>query len=135
MIPSSISSISLSISISLLPFLSFILLHPFLLNHSLTPQLSVPSTFYHLLTPTLRPDTSRVFVNVGLGFHVEFTLPEAIEFIDKKEAVLTKYYHLLSLNQSLPYPPPFSFTSLLFVFLFFSFLIFKFHCCYVLTSK
>lgn len=30
-------------------------------------------------------------MNVGLGFHVEFTLPEAIAFIDKKEAHLTKY--------------------------------------------
>ena len=37
------------------------------------------------------PDTSKVFVDVGLGFHVEFTLDEAAQFIDKKEKVLTRY--------------------------------------------
>jgi len=37
------------------------------------------------------PDTSRIFVNIGLGFHVEFTLKEALIFIDVKEKHLTKY--------------------------------------------
>jgi len=36
------------------------------------------------------PDTSRIYVNVGLGFHVEFSLPEAIAFIDKREEYLNK---------------------------------------------
>lgn len=36
------------------------------------------------------PDTSRIMVKVGLGFHVEFTLTEALEFIDQKEKDLTK---------------------------------------------
>eukprot|EP00850_Spirogloea_muscicola_P009131 SM000050S17056 [mRNA] locus=s50:645771:646680:+ [translate_table: standard] len=36
------------------------------------------------------PDTSRIFVNVGLGFHVEFTLPEAISFAATKEQHLKK---------------------------------------------
>jgi hypothetical protein len=32
-----------------------------------------------------------VFVNVGLGFHVEFTPKEALSFIELKEAHLTGY--------------------------------------------
>ncbi|KAF5197616.1 Uxt-like protein [Thalictrum thalictroides] len=36
------------------------------------------------------PDTRRIFVNVGLGFHVEFTWSEAIQFISVKEAKLEK---------------------------------------------
>eukprot|EP00752_Nemacystus_decipiens_P012790 g11326.t1 len=34
-------------------------------------------------------DPSRVFVLVALGFHVEFTLPEAISFADVKRISLT----------------------------------------------
>lgn len=34
-------------------------------------------------------DPSRVFVAVGLGFFVEFTIDEALGFIDKKVALLT----------------------------------------------
>lgn len=34
-------------------------------------------------------DPSRVFVHVALGFHVEFTLPEAVEFAGKKKSSLT----------------------------------------------
>jgi prefoldin subunit 5 len=30
-------------------------------------------------------------VSVGMGFHVEYTLPEALEFIEKKETFLNKY--------------------------------------------
>jgi prefoldin subunit 5 len=37
------------------------------------------------------PDTSHVFVNVGLGFHVEFTLQEALAFIELKETHLAGY--------------------------------------------
>lgn len=36
------------------------------------------------------PDPSRVFVAVGLGFFVEFTIQEALVFIDKKIALLTE---------------------------------------------
>ncbi|KAI5059566.1 hypothetical protein GOP47_0025885 [Adiantum capillus-veneris] len=36
------------------------------------------------------PDTSRIFVDIGLGFHVEFTWPEALQFISMKEASLAK---------------------------------------------
>merc|ERR1711879_763646 len=36
------------------------------------------------------PDASKVFVNVGLGFHVEFTPKEALSFIELKEAHLTE---------------------------------------------
>ncbi|CAN0366298.1 unnamed protein product, partial [Ectocarpus sp. 13 AM-2016] len=33
-------------------------------------------------------DPSKVFVKVALGFHVEFTLPEAISFADVKRSSL-----------------------------------------------
>eukprot|EP00850_Spirogloea_muscicola_P019948 SM000203S06124 [mRNA] locus=s203:34063:35493:+ [translate_table: standard] len=36
------------------------------------------------------PDTSRIFVNVSLGFYVEFKLPEAISFAATKEQHLKK---------------------------------------------
>ncbi|KAL9661381.1 hypothetical protein QQ045_026205 [Rhodiola kirilowii] len=36
------------------------------------------------------PDTSRIFVDVGLGFHVEFTLSEALKFISTREEKLAK---------------------------------------------
>jgi prefoldin subunit 5 len=39
------------------------------------------------------PDTSRVFVNIGLGFHLEFTVNEAVSFIEEKEKQLNKYFH------------------------------------------
>jgi hypothetical protein len=35
-----------------------------------------------------------VFVNVGLGFHVEFTPTEALSFIELKEAHLTGYLYI-----------------------------------------
>lgn len=35
-----------------------------------------------------RPDPSRIYVNIGLGFHLELTLQEALTFIDKKLAIL-----------------------------------------------
>lgn len=38
-----------------------------------------------------RPDTRHIFVDVGLGFHVEFTWTEALEFISVKEARLARY--------------------------------------------
>jgi prefoldin subunit 5 len=37
------------------------------------------------------PDTRRIFVDVGLGFHVEFTWPEALNFISLREEKLTRY--------------------------------------------
>lgn len=36
-------------------------------------------------------DRNHIFVNIGMGFHVEFTLDEALEFIDKKLAKLKTY--------------------------------------------
>jgi len=38
---------------------------------------------------SFRPDPSKIFVYVGFGFYVEFTLMEAVNFIDKKCAHLT----------------------------------------------
>ncbi len=50
-----------------------------------------------------RPDTSKIFVQVGLGFHVEFTLPEALAFIDKKEEHLMKYAWTALLSSTAAY--------------------------------
>ncbi|KMZ62874.1 Protein UXT [Zostera marina] len=36
------------------------------------------------------PDTRRIFVDVGLGFHVEFTWSEALDFIEVREARLQR---------------------------------------------
>ena len=37
-----------------------------------------------------RADTQRIFVDVGLGFHVEFTWSEALKFISLKEERLAR---------------------------------------------
>ena len=44
--------------------------------------------FFIFLKP--RPDASKIFIQVGFGFFVEFTLPEAVKFIDKKVKHLTE---------------------------------------------
>ncbi|MBA0596363.1 hypothetical protein Gorai_013186 [Gossypium raimondii] len=36
------------------------------------------------------PDTQRIFVDVGLGFHVEFTWSEALKFISLREEKLER---------------------------------------------
>ncbi|XP_023548070.1 protein UXT homolog [Cucurbita pepo subsp. pepo] len=45
-------------------------------------------------------DTQRIFVDVGLGFHVEFTWSEALKFISLKEERLARqieeYTHLIA---------------------------------------
>ncbi|KAK9705854.1 hypothetical protein RND81_07G087200 [Saponaria officinalis] len=41
------------------------------------------------------PDTRHIFVDVGFGFNVEFTLSEAINFILAKEQWLAKFSPLL----------------------------------------
>lgn len=38
------------------------------------------------------PERKHIFVNIGLGFHVEFTLDEALAFIEKKTKKLQAYY-------------------------------------------
>ncbi|KAI8985403.1 hypothetical protein BDB01DRAFT_759333 [Pilobolus umbonatus] len=38
------------------------------------------------------PDTKYIYINVGFGFHVQFTLEEAKKFIVKKEAQLQNMY-------------------------------------------
>ncbi|KAL6656896.1 hypothetical protein ACP70R_004676 [Stipagrostis hirtigluma subsp. patula] len=46
------------------------------------------------------PDTRHIFVDVGLGFHVEFTWQEALQFISVREARLAsqidEYTHLIA---------------------------------------
>eukprot|EP00771_Trimastix_marina_P002391 gnl/Trimastix_PCT/3523.p1 GENE.gnl/Trimastix_PCT/3523~~gnl/Trimastix_PCT/3523.p1 ORF type:complete len:146 (+),score=13.57 gnl/Trimastix_PCT/3523:163-600(+) len=51
------------------------------------------SNFY---VETHIPKTDRVFVEVGYGFHVEFTIPEALDFITKKDAHLHQKATLLT---------------------------------------
>ena len=46
------------------------------------------------------PDTSRIFVDVGLGFHAEFTLDEALCFIDSVETRLNGYGNSFSYGGS-----------------------------------
>lgn len=36
------------------------------------------------------PDTNRIYVDIGLGFHVEFTWSEALQFIEVKEEMLAR---------------------------------------------
>lgn len=46
------------------------------------------------------PDTRHIFVDIGMGFHVEFTWSEALEFISVREARLARqieeYTHLIA---------------------------------------
>uniref|UniRef100_A0A453L373 Protein UXT n=5 Tax=Triticinae TaxID=1648030 RepID=A0A453L373_AEGTS len=46
------------------------------------------------------PDTKHIFVDIGLGFHVEFTWQEALQFISVREARLARqideYTHLIA---------------------------------------
>ncbi|TQD87382.1 hypothetical protein C1H46_027043 [Malus baccata] len=37
-----------------------------------------------------RPDTRRIFVDIGLGFHVEFTWSEALNYISQREETLAR---------------------------------------------
>ncbi|XP_057948012.1 uncharacterized protein LOC131143743 isoform X4 [Malania oleifera] len=43
------------------------------------------------------PDTRHIFVDVGLGFHLEFTWPEALNFIAvREERQIEEYTHLIA---------------------------------------
>ncbi|XP_072026474.1 protein UXT homolog [Amphiura filiformis] len=46
------------------------------------------------------PDASKIFVQVGFGFFVEFTLAEALKFIDKKVKHLTESTDKLTKNSA-----------------------------------
>eukprot|EP00007_Cunea_sp_BSH-02190019_P001356 CAMPEP_0174244794 /NCGR_PEP_ID=MMETSP0417-20130205/36678_1 /TAXON_ID=242541 /ORGANISM="Mayorella sp, Strain BSH-02190019" /LENGTH=149 /DNA_ID=CAMNT_0015324519 /DNA_START=28 /DNA_END=474 /DNA_ORIENTATION=+ len=46
------------------------------------------------------PDTTYVYVHIGLGFHCQFTLDEAIEFIGKREAHLSEQAEELSVKSA-----------------------------------
>lgn len=47
-------------------------------------------------------DTSKIFVHIGLGFHPELTLTEALAFVDEKEKIMNESVHsiLMRLNMS-----------------------------------
>ncbi|KAL0760076.1 hypothetical protein Bca101_076226 [Brassica carinata] len=44
-----------------------------------------------LQTIASRPDTRHIFMDVGLGFYVEFTRQEALDYIPKREELVKKY--------------------------------------------
>jgi len=49
--------------------------------------INLGSEFYvHAVVPKI----STIFVNVGLGFHIEFTHDEALQFINRKEQQLNE---------------------------------------------
>ena len=50
---------------------------------SLKTQVNLGSDFY---VQAAVPDTSSIYVSVGLGFHVQLTLDEAVQFCTKREA-------------------------------------------------
>lgn len=39
-----------------------------------------------------RPDTRHIFVDVGLGFHVELTWSEALKIIPAREEKFARFY-------------------------------------------
>lgn len=53
---------------------------------SLDAQIDLGCSFY---AQARVPDTSRIFVDVGLGFHAEFTLDEALVYVRKRVHTLT----------------------------------------------
>mmetsp|Transcript_32995 Transcript_32995/g.53534 ORF Transcript_32995/g.53534 Transcript_32995/m.53534 type:complete len:148 (+) Transcript_32995:75-518(+) len=52
---------------------------------SLKTKINLGSEFY---VQANVPDTEFVYVDIGLGFRVQYTIQEAMNFIDKKEAAL-----------------------------------------------
>ncbi|XP_050686295.1 protein UXT-like [Eriocheir sinensis] len=56
-------------------------------SEGLRTQVDLGSNFY---VQAHVPDPSRIYVNIGLGFHLELTLQEALSFIDKKLAILNE---------------------------------------------
>ncbi|EXB59953.1 Protein UXT-like protein [Morus notabilis] len=64
------------------------------------------------------PDTKRIFVDIGLGFHVEFTWSETINYISQREEKLSRqteeYTRLIaSINARSSWYVPSSLSSLL----------------------
>ena len=57
--------------------------------------------FWGLLLHVYRPDTQRILVDIGLGFHVEFTWSEALKFISLREEKLERYMIFLKLIKQL----------------------------------
>jgi len=63
---------------------------------SLTTQINLGSDLY---VQAKIPNTSRVYLNIGLGFHVEYSIDEALDFIDTKLEQLIQ--HIVSIKESL----------------------------------
>ncbi|XP_041459176.1 protein UXT homolog [Lytechinus variegatus] len=62
-------------------------------NEELKTQIDLGCNFY---AQAKVQDPSMIFVHVGFGFFVEFTLKEALKFIDKKTKHLTQYSEKLT---------------------------------------
>ena len=45
-----------------------------------------------------RPDTTRIFVDIGLGFHAEFTWSEALNYISLREEKISRWAFLSKLS-------------------------------------
>lgn len=56
-------------------------------DEGLRTQVDLGSNFY---VQAHVPDVSHIYVNVGLGIHIELTLEEAQTFIDKRLKILNK---------------------------------------------
>ena len=61
-----------------------------LLSGTLFDHSIIPSKYFNYLTKARVPDPTKVCVAVGLGFFVELTLDEALAFVSKKDAALSK---------------------------------------------
>lgn len=47
-----------------------------------------------------RPDPSRIFINIGLGHHLEFSLPEALVYLDGRISSLNSVADQLAADAS-----------------------------------
>lgn len=52
-------------------------------------------SFLAVIVSVCRPDTQRIFVDIGYGFHVEFTWDEALNYIPLREELLARLKTLL----------------------------------------
>lgn len=57
-------------------------------------------SYLFLLLHVCSPDTRRIFVDIGLGFHVEFTWSEALNYISQREEKIARYKLLFIIFRS-----------------------------------
>lgn len=70
---------------------AFVYAHPFAHEHA------PPGALHHARASAVcRPDTSYMYVNIGLGFHAQMTLDEASAFSTQREAALSESVEALN---------------------------------------